>query len=63
MTEQEENDKLQRDYLGSGIYVAFRNGQIEISVNDHRSEPVAYLDCYTSKNMKRYINRVFNIME
>lgn len=55
----DEDRKLQRDHIGDGIYVATRNGQIEISVNNHANPPVAYLDRYTAQAMKRYIDRVF----
>lgn len=55
----DEDKKLQRDYIGDGVYVAFRNGQIEISIGDHTNPPVAYLDGYTAKALKRYMDRVF----
>ena len=55
---QKETD-LQRDHLGDGVYVAFRNQQVEISVNNHLNPPVVYLDRYSAKALQRYLIRVF----
>lgn len=59
MTTEQTNEDLMRDHMGDGVYVAFRNGQIEISVNDHNNPPAVYLDKYTASALKRYIDRVF----
>lgn len=32
------------EYMGDGIYAEFMNGGVSIIVNDHKTEPVAFLE-------------------
>lgn len=32
------------EYMGDGVYAEFINGKVSIMVNDHRSEPVVFLE-------------------
>ena len=42
-------------YLGDGLYAKFDGFQIALMVNDHRNEPVAYLDSQVMENLVEYI--------
>ena len=56
-TMKEEQKLLPSDYLGDGVYVKDEGHQLAISVNDHRNEPVVFLDPYALKALVRYAER------
>lgn len=41
-------------YCGDGLYASFDGFQIGISVNDHRNEPVAYLEHDVFMNFMKF---------
>ena len=56
-TMKEEQKLLPSEYLGDGVYVKDEGHQLAISVNDHRNEPVVFLDPYALKALVRYAKR------
>lgn len=50
---------LHREHVGDGVYLAFRNGQIEVAVGSSNKEPVVYFDWRVAERVRQYIDRVF----
>ena len=48
-------------YLGDGVYASFDGYQIELRVNDHRNEPVVYLESNVMLELMAYANKIFNL--
>ncbi len=46
-----------REHIGDGVYVHFTGYNIEISVNDHRNPPVAYLELRAVDKLKEFKDR------
>ena len=49
-----DNNSPQSEYVGDGVYAHFDGFGIAISVNDHRNEPVCYLEPDVLKSLVKF---------
>ena len=50
-------DEKNTEHLGDGIYATFDGFGLEIRVNDHRSNAVAYLEPAVVAELSRFLER------
>ncbi len=53
----QEQELLPPDHMGDGVYIADQGYAIAISVNDHRNEPVVFLEPHVLKAIVSYSKR------
>jgi hypothetical protein len=47
-------------YIGDGVYASFNGMHITLRVNDHRSEPVVFLEVEVMEALIQYFERLKN---
>jgi hypothetical protein len=48
---------MSTEHLGDGVYATFDGYGIELRVNDHRNDPVAYLEPAVVAELVRFLER------
>jgi hypothetical protein len=50
------------EYLGDGVYVAWRNGATEISVGEHTAEPCVVFEPEVLNRLKQWHNHLLEVL-
>lgn len=45
-------------HIGDGVYASFNGFQIELRVNDHRTNPLVFLEPEVMDNLIKYYNSI-----